>query len=330
MKLRVLLMTISATVLLAACGGGKEEADRAEAEARAAKAARLAYEGEILAWRDERAARLQRPDGWLSLVGMHWLTPGATYVGSAQDNGTRLTIGPAQIGMLSLGKDGQATLKLHPGVETEVTIDGQVPAAGALVPLVPDSQGTATVVGFNKGDASFILIERAGRYGLRVRNAFARTRTAFPGLDYFDINPGMRFVAKFDAHPAGQTVEIVNVLGMIEAMPNPGTLTFSVPVKNEAGEVVNREFKMQAVDEGDGRLFFTFADRTSGHETYAASRMVYADAAGKDGTTVLDFNKAYNPPCAFTAYSTCPMPLPDNRLDLRVEAGEKKPRPFPE
>jgi uncharacterized protein (DUF1684 family) len=324
-----LLSLFSLSLLLAACGD-EQEAAKADAEARAAKTARLAYEGEILAWRDERVAKLTRPDGWLSLVGMHWVTPGSTYVGSAKDNGTRLSVGPAQIGMFSLGKDGVATLRLHPGVETEVTIDGQVPEPEAEVVLVPDSQGKPTVVGFNKGDASFILIERAGRYGLRVRNAFARTRTTFPGLDYFDINPGMRFVAKFDPHPPGQTVEIVNVLGMIEKMANPGTLTFSAPVKNEAGETVQREFRMQAVDEGDGRLFFTFADRTSGHETYAASRMVYADPAGKDGTTVLDFNKAYNPPCAFTPYSTCPMPLPENRLDLRVEAGEKKPRPFPE
>jgi uncharacterized protein (DUF1684 family) len=325
-----LLSLISLSLLLAACGGGEQEAAQAEAEARTAKAARLAHEGEILAWRDERVARLTRPDGWLSLVGMHWVTPGSTYVGSAKDNGTRLSVGPAQIGMFTLGKDGVATLRLHPGVETEVTIDGQVPEAEAEVVLVPDSQGKATVVGFNKGDASFILIERAGRYGLRVRNAFARTRTTFPGLDYFDINPDMRFVAKFEPHPPGQTVEIVNVLGMIEKMANPGTLTFSAPVKNEAGETVQREFRMQAVDEGDGRLFFTFSDRTSGHETYSASRMVYADPAGSDGTTVLDFNKAYNPPCAFIPYSTCPMPLPENRLDLRIDAGEKKPRPFPE
>ena len=329
MNLRALsLMTL--TLMLAACGSGEQEAAKADAEARAAKAARLAHEGEILAWRDERVAKLTRPDGWLSLVGMHWLTPGSTYVGSAQDNGTRLAMGPAQLGMFTLDKDGVATLRLHPGVETEVTIDGQVPEPEAVVTLVPDSRGAPTVVGFNKGDASFILIERAGRYGLRVRNAFARTRTSFPGLDYFDINPAMRFVAKFDAHPPGQTVEIVNVLGMVEKMANPGTLTFTAPAKNEAGETVEREFRMQAVDEGDGRLFFTFADRTSGHETYAASRMVYADPAGRDGTTVLDFNKAYNPPCAFTPYSTCPMPLPENRLDLRVEAGEKKPRPFPE
>ena len=112
-------------------------------------------------------------------------------------------------------------------------------------------------------------------------------------------------------------------------MPNPGTLSFTAPVTVD-GATVQRAFRMEAVDEGDGRLFFTFADRTSGHETYAASRMVYADPPGADGTTVLDFNKAYNPPCAFTPYSTCPLPLPENRLDLVVAAGEKKPRPFPE
>jgi uncharacterized protein len=84
------------------------------------------------------------------------------------------------------------------------------------------------------------------------------------------------------------------------------------------------------VDEGDGQLFLIIADRTSGHDTYAASRFLYAAPAGRDGTTVVDFNKAYNPPCAFTAFSTCPMPPPENRLDLAVTAGEKKPRPFPE
>jgi uncharacterized protein (DUF1684 family) len=319
-----LLFLLAMTMTTAMIGGCGDEAATAgaEAEARAADQARLAYEAEIKQWRDERVARLTRPDGWLSLVGMHWLTPGSTFVGTADDNGTRLEVGPAQIGMLTLADDGSATLRLQPGVETEVTIDGQIPQKGALVPLVADTAGTPTVVGFNKGDASFILIERAGRFALRVRNANARTRTGFPGLDYFDINPEMRFVAKFTPHEAGKTVEIVNVLGMVEPMPNPGTLTFTTPD--------GREITMEAVDEGDGQLFFTFADRTSGHDTYAASRMVYAAAAGPDGTTVLDFNKAYNPPCAFTPYSTCPMPLPENRIDLAVTAGEKKPRPFPE
>ncbi|GAB2505091.1 DUF1684 domain-containing protein [Arenimonas alkanexedens] len=320
MKLRTMLW-VGGLAMLAGCGGGADEATESRNEERAARAEKLAYEGEILAWRDQRLAALKRPDGWLSLVGLHWLTAGSTYVGSASDNGTRLAVGPKQLGMLTLRRDGVATLKLHPGAEAEVLIDGVAPEAVALVSLASDVPGPATTVAFNKGDASFVLIKRADRYGLRVRNAFAPTRTRFPGLAYFDINPDMRIVARFEAHPPGQTVEIINVLGMIEPMANPGTLSF---------EKDGKSFRMEAVDEGDGRLFFAFADRTSGHETYAASRMVYADPAGADGTTVLDFNKAYNPPCAFTPYSTCPMPLPENRLDLRVEAGELKPLPFPE
>lgn len=323
-------MGLLAAAMLAGCGGDEGD-DTAAAEAAAREAKR--YEQSILQWREQRLARLTRPDGWLSLVGMHWLTPGATYVGAAEDNGTRLAVGPPQIGMLTVDRDGATTLRLHPDAVPLVTIDGQ-PATAGDIPLVADADappdGGPTVVGFNKGDASFIVIRRGDRVGLRVRDALAPTRTRFPGLDYFDVNPAMRFVAKFDAHPPGKTIDIVNVLGMVEPTPNPGTLTFTATVPGEDGEPVEKTFRMEAVDEGDGRLFLNFADRTSGHETYAASRMVYADPAGPDGTTVLDFNMAYNPPCAFSPYTTCPLPVPANRIDLRVEAGEKKPRPFPE
>ncbi|HEX5757331.1 MAG TPA: DUF1684 domain-containing protein, partial [Arenimonas sp.] len=190
------------------------------------------------------------------------------------------------------------------------------PASGK-VRLVPDSEGTPTVVGFNRGDASFILIQRAGRYALRVRDAMARTRTQFPGIDYFDIDPGFRFEARFEAHPPGQTIDIANVLGTLDPMANPGRVVF---------EKDGQEFSLEAVDEGDGQLFLIFADRTSGHETYAAARFLYAQPADANGRTVVDFNRAYNPPCAFSAFSTCPLPPPENRLDLAVRAGEKKPK----
>jgi hypothetical protein len=314
MRLPILL---SVALLLAACGGAEEQAATSESAARAERAARLAYEGEILAWRDERLARLTRPDGWLSLVGLHWIPLGQTYVGSARDNGTRLVLGPAQLGMLSLARDGSISLTIPK--DAEATVDG-VPAVGR-VSLTSDADGPATVVGFNKGDASFVVIKRGDRFGVRVRSALARTRTAFPGLDYFDIDPVFRITARFEPHPPGSTIEIVNMLGMVEKMANPGSLSF---------EKDGKSFTLQAVDEGDGQLFLVIADRTSGHTTYAASRFLYAAPAGKDGTTVIDFNKAYNPPCAFTAYSTCPMPPPENRLDLVVSAGEKKPRPFTE
>lgn len=311
------LLAVSMTLLLAACGGGAEDAAEAEAAARAEREARAAYEREVRDWRAGRLERLLRPDGFLSLVGLHWLTPGSTYVGTAKENGTRLAVGPDNIGMLTLERDGRARLRLAEGAE--VTVDGQ-PATGEIA-LVSDADGAPTVVAFNRGDASFVLIERSGRYALRVRNAMARTRTSFPGLDHFDINPAFRFEARFEPHPPGKTIDIVNMLGMVEPTPNPGRVVF---------EKDGVSHSLEALDEGGGELFFVFADRTSGHETYPASRFLYAAPPGPDGVVVLDFNRAYNPPCAFTPYSTCPMPPPENRLDLRVEAGEKKPLPFPE
>lgn len=312
------LPVLALSLLLAACSGPSGQDAAAEAAAaRAAREAKLAYEREVRDWRHERQERLLRPDGFLSLVGLHWLGPGATYVGSAQDNGTRLALGPPQLGMVDVRKYGTVTLRVAEGAE--VTVGGE-PAKGTVT-LVPDSQGKPTVVGFNRGDASFVLIERGGRFALRVRNAMARTRTSFPGIDYFDIDPGFRFEARFEAHPPGKTIDIVNMLGMVEPTPNPGRVLF---------EKDGAQFSLEALDEGDGQLFFVFADRTSGHQTYAASRFLYAKPAGPDGKVVLDFNRAYNPPCAYTPFSTCPMPPPENRLDLAVAAGEKKPLPFPE
>jgi len=267
--------------------------------------------------RETRLANLQKPDGWLSLVGLHWLKAGNSYVGSGATKGVRLAVGPEELGLIRLERDGTVTFRATAGAG--VLYDGQ-PADGSTRRLVTDADGgTPTVVGFNQGDASFVVIKRGENYGLRVRDALAPTRTRFPGLDYFDIDPAFRFDARFEAHPPGQTISIVNVLGIEEAMANPGVVVFQKD---------GVEFRLEAVDEGDGRLFLIFADRTSGHESYAAARFLYADQPADGGITVVDFNRAYNPPCAFTEFSTCPMPPPSNRLDLRIEAGEKKPLPL--
>jgi len=237
-------------------------------------------------------------------------------VGSGADNGTHLAVGPIRMGILSVNRAG-TVVHYEPQMDASITIDG-VPADKPL-DLVSDADPNVepTVVGFNKGDASFIVIKRGDRFALRVRDALAPTRSGFTGIDYFDIDPGFRFVAKFAPHAPGAKIKIVNILGMEEPMDNPGTVTF---------EKDGKQFTLDAIDEGDHRLFFVFADRTSGHETYAASRFLYAPYPGPDGTTVVDFNKAYNPPCAFTSYSTCPLPPTQNRLDLAITAGEKKAR----
>lgn len=308
--MRTLAVAIITTILLAACD---RQPETAVVEAVAANAAQKTHQQEIFDWRAERVQRLQKPDGWLSLVGMHWLDKGSTRVGTGATNGTRLTVGPEKLGLVTVGKDRKITFTPESGVE--VTIDG-LPAVGSAE-LVPDSAGTATVVGFNKGDTSFIVIDRGGRFALRVRNANAITRVGFTGIDYFDIDSGFRFKAKFTAHEPGKKIEIVNILSMIEPMDNPGTVTF---------EKDGKSYTLEAVDEGDHRLFLIYADRTSGHESYPAARFLYAEYPDEAGNTFVDFNKGYNPPCAFTAFSTCPMPPAGNRLDLAITAGEKKPR----
>ena len=305
---KVLMTMILASAMLGACG----EPPVDPAIEAAAKAQKTAYETEIADWRAGRLQRLTKADGWLSLVGMHWIEVGNTRVGAAADNGTRLAAGPPKIGVISLGRDGNIGFTPESGVD--LLIDGQ-PASGP-VKLVSDADGTPTVVGFNKGDASFIVIKRGGKYALRVRDALAPTRTNFPGIPSFDIDPSFRFNARFTAHPPGKKIDIVNILSMVEPMDNPGTVTF---------EKDGKSFTLEAVDQGDHKLFLIYADRTSGHESYAAARFLYAEYPDATGMTVVDFNKGYNPPCAFIEFSTCPMPPLSNRLDLAITAGEKKP-----
>jgi uncharacterized protein (DUF1684 family) len=270
-------------------------------------AASDAHRAETIEWRDKRVARLTAPEGWLALVGLHWLAPGTQTIGSGPGNDVVLATGPAQLGSITLA-DGAVTLALAEGAAARI---GDSDARSAT--LVPDKSGAPTVVRI--GEASFSVIQRGERFGLRVRDPQAKTRSGFTGIDYFDIGQAWRFEARFEAHPPGRTIDIVNVLDMLEPMKNPGMVVF---------EKDGKEYRLEALDDtGDGQLFLIFADRTNGKLTYGPGRFLYAPppVAGK---TVVDFNRAYNPPCAFTPYSTCPLPPPENRLDLVIEAGEKK------
>ena len=265
------------------------------------------HRAETMEWRDKRVARLTAPEGWLALVGLHWLAPGTQTIGSGPGNDVVLATGPAQLGSITLA-DGAVTLALAEGAAARI---GDSDARSAT--LVPDSSGAPTVVRI--GEASFSVIQRGDRFGLRVRDPQAKTRSGFTGIDYFDIGPAWRFEARFEAHPPGRTIDIVNVLDMLEPMKNPGVVVF---------EKDGKEYRLEALDDtGDGQLFLIFADRTNGKLTYGPGRFLYAPPP-VDGKTIVDFNRAYNPPCAFTPYSTCPLPPPENRLDLVIEAGEKK------
>ncbi len=268
------------------------------------------YRQEVEAWRSGRLQRLTAADGWLSLIGLHWLKEGVNRVGSAADNDIVLTAGPAHFGSVTLRR-GRAAIELDPA--SGATIDAREQRTARLR---DDARGRPTVIA--AGSVSFYLVERNGRYGLRVKDSQAKTRTEFAGIEHFPVDPSWRIEARWvPLRPVGK-LETPNVLGLSDVYPVPGKAVF---------ERDGKTFELLPVIEvpGDKELFLIFADRTSGRETYGGARFLYAPMP-KDGKIVLDFNKAYNPPCAFTPYATCPLAPPENRLDLAVTAGEKRYR----
>lgn len=265
-----------------------------------------AWKDEVKDWRERRVARLTEPHGWLSLTGLDWLKEGEQTVGSAPSNDIVLSGGPRRWGTVVMNGD-QVSFRTAAGVNVRVD--------GALVEqarLVSDDQGKPTIV---SADSVQFYVVRRGSLALRVKDSEAPTRVNFEGIDYFDMDMDWRIVAKFEPYPAGKKLEVVNVQGQVELYDNPGVAVF---------EKDGKTFRLETViEEGEDRLFIIIADRTSGKETYGAARFLYAPMP-QEGYTVLDFNKTYNPPCAFTVYSTCALPPPGNRMNIRVEAGELK------
>lgn len=269
-----------------------------------------AYHEQIEIWRAHRVERLKAPSGWLSLVGLEWLKDGKNTLGSAKDKSIVLAKAPAHLGTITLDQ-GKATIALD--AKADATIDG---AKKPGAELLDDSHDKPTTVAF--GTVNFYLAHRGDKYGLRIKDSDAPTRTHFAGIDYFDIDPSWRIEAKWEAYNPPHDVQEANILGQMDQVSVPGAAVF---VRD------GKSYRVEPVIEtpGDKELFLVFADRTSGKETYAAARFLYT-AMPKDGKVILDFNQAYNPPCAFTPYATCLLPTKQNRLDLRVTAGEKKYR----
>lgn len=265
------------------------------------------YEEQIREWRDKRDQRLADPDGWLTLVGLEWLEEGANSVGAADGSDARIPGGPASWGTLHLEGD---TIRFVPNPSADVTVGGERTPEAVLV---ADDQGRPTVV--RSGDLSFHVIHRDS-YALRVKDRNAAVLKGFEGVPVYDIDPLWRVEGNIKRAEPGTVIEIANVLGQTSPSPVYGTFEF---------ERDGQPFSLLALgDEQSQSLWFLFADKTSGRETYGAGRFLYSDGMPEDSKLVVDFNKAYNPPCAFTDYSTCPLPPQQNRLRLAVRAGEKK------
>ena len=280
------------------------------ASAPAARAPSPDYVHEIDGWRAKREEGLRAPDGWLSVVGLHWLREGTSTIGSAEGSDIRLPLpAPPRVGTIDF-TNGKALIHVAPGV----TVKSQDEPVTELE-LHSDKGGKPDVLAI--GPVSMYVIERGGRHALRVKNSESAQRRSFRGLEWYPVREDLRIRARFTPYDPPKTIPIATVLNTVEPMPSPGYVTFHLG---------GRELRLDPVlEEPDAKeLFFIFKDMTAGNDTYPAGRFLYAEMP-KAGQVVLDFNKAYSPPCAFTSFATCPLPPRQNRLDVRIEAGEKKP-----
>jgi uncharacterized protein len=269
------------------------------------------YVHEIDGWRAKREAGLRAADGWLAVVGLHWLREGTSTIGSAKGSDVLLPLpAPPRVGTLEFSK-GRAVIHVAPGV---VVKSKDKPVTD--LELHSDKDGAKPDV-LAIGPVSMYVIERGGRHALRVKDAESARRRSFRGLEWYPVRETYRVEARFTPYDPPKKVPIANVIGTVEPMPSPGYVTF---------QMGGRELRLDPVlEEPDAKeLFFIFRDTTAGKDTYPAGRFLYSEMP-KDGRVVLDFNKAYSPPCAFTSFATCPLPPRQNRLGVRIEAGEKKP-----
>jgi len=268
------------------------------------------FHAELDAWRQERAAALRRPDGWLTLVGLYWLDPGDNRVGSAADARVRLpAAAPARVGVLE--RRGE-TVRFVPAAGVDLRIDGQ-PARPT--DLRSDSDGGEPSV-VSIGSVSFFIIQRGERLAARVKDSESAARRDFAGIESYPPDPSWRLEARFEPYRPVKQVRVPTMLGTMAEMDSPGAVVFA-----HGGQTLRLDV---FVEPGESDYFLIFGDTTNRRETYGGGRFLYAHPADATGRTVLDFNRAYNPPCAFSPYATCPLPPRQNRLPVAIEAGEKR------
>jgi len=266
--------------------------------------AQLDYSPRIEQWRLRHEAELKAEDSWLAVAGLFWLKDGGNPAGSDPANSIELPRGPARAGVFDF-RNGVTTFQAAPGVVA--LLNGKV--ARSPFQLKSDADGPADRLQI--AGLSISVIHRGNRHGVRLWDPASSARQHFNGLHWFPVNEKYRLTARFVAYEKPKMIPITNVLGDTEPEASPGYVEFTLD---------GQRLRLEPVTE-DQQLFFIFHDLTAGRETYPAGRFLYASAP-KNGEVQLDFNKAENPPCAFTAYATCPLPPKQNHLAVRIAAGE--------
>lgn len=265
------------------------------------------YIQEINQWHSQRVERLKQPTGWLNLAGLFWLKEGQNTFGSDESNDLIFPKNtPNKIGSYILN-DSVVTLKVNEDVD--VLVDSQLVKEFVLI---PDTKPNTTKI--NLGSYEWNLIVRSGNmYGIRLRDLDAEILKTFEGVERFPVNEDWRIPAEFEPFDPPIEIDIPTIIGTIEKEFSPGKLVFNIN---------DKEYELFPTKSGNG-LFIVFADLTSGEETYGAGRFLYTELPDSNNIVILDFNKAYNPPCAFSKYATCPLPPKENYLKVRITAGEK-------
>lgn len=259
-------------------------------------------------WHKKRIENLKKDNGWLNLAGLYWLNQGENKFGSDKKNDVVFPEGKAPLFMGSFFlKDSVVTIRINDGVEVFLENCESV----TELELRHDQQKGTTIL--DHGSLRWNLIKRDDRYGIRLRDLDAMLVKNFPGIETYPVNDDWRIEAKFEEYNPPKEIEIPTIIGTIEKEKSPGALIF---------EKEGSSFRLDVTDAGKS-YFVIFADLTSGLETYGAGRFLTVDKADSTGKIYIDFNKAYNPPCAFTKYATCPLPPKQNHLKLEITAGEK-------
>jgi len=267
------------------------------------------YVAEVEKWHKRRINRLTSKSGWLSLSGLYWLKEGKNSFGAASGNDLRFPKDktPDFVGSIYLENSD---------VRTEINEGINVLYEGAIINSIlmkPDITGNPTILSLDS--LSWYIIKRGEQVGVRLRDSENESIKNFTGIDLFPIDTTWRVQAKLEAYNPPKLIDVPNIMGTINEETSLGALVFNMDGK---------EYRLDPIGKPGGKsLFIIFADQTNGFDTYGAGRFLYAKMPGEDGLTTIDFNMAYNPPCAFTRFATCPLPPRQNVLPIRVTAGEK-------
>jgi len=267
----------------------------------------VSYQREIEAWHVSRINDLRAADGWLNLAGLYWLEEGRNSFGS--DTGNKIVFPKASIaGSAGYFERTGNTVKIVITNNVDIKVNGTSVKEAVIY---DKDAGRPPVV--SHGSLRWTIIRRDDRIGVRLRNLESSRAAGFKDIERYPVDSTWRISAILRKETSPPTIAITNVLGQTSQQQTPGRLVFTIGGK---------QYSLDALEEGD-HLFIIFADATSGQTTYPSGRFLYVKKPDADGVTFIDFNKAFNPPCAFTPYATCPLPPKQNVLDVEITAGEK-------